>query len=104
MEAMDDQRTTEFEAERRRLTRLAYRMMGSLTEAEDVVQDAWLRWVGVEGGVDSPPGYLTRIVTRLCLDRRRGRAGKPTSDPGCQILSSVPWSRTRRSPTTSRSR
>src|SRR3712207_7018973 len=39
MEAMDDRRTTEFEAERRRLTRLAYRMMGSLTEAEDVVQD-----------------------------------------------------------------
>jgi RNA polymerase sigma-70 factor (ECF subfamily) len=79
MEAMDDQRTTEFEAERRRLTRLAYRMMGSLTEAEDVVQDAWLRWVGVEGRVDSPPAYLTRIVTRLCLDRRRSaRARRET--------------------------
>ena len=79
MEAMDDQRTTEFETERRRLTRLAYRMMGSLTEAEDVVQDAWLRWVGVEGGVDSAPGYLTRIVTRLCLDRRRSaRARRET--------------------------
>jgi RNA polymerase sigma factor (sigma-70 family) len=71
MEAMDDRRTTEFEAERRRLTRLAYRMTGSLTEAEDVMQDAWLRWVGVEGGIVSPPAYLTRIVTRLCLDRRR---------------------------------
>lgn len=71
MDAMNDQRTTEFEAERRRLTRLAYRMMGSLTEAEDVVQDAWLRWTGVEGGIDSPPAYLTRIVTRLCVDRRR---------------------------------
>jgi len=79
MEAMDEQRTTEFEAERRRLTRLAYRMMGSLSEAEDVVQDAWLRWIGVEGGVDSPPGYLTRIVTRLCLDRRRSaRARRET--------------------------
>ncbi|WP_246739351.1 sigma-70 family RNA polymerase sigma factor [Bradyrhizobium aeschynomenes] len=76
---MNDQRTTEFEAERRRLTRLAYRMMGSLTEAEDVVQDAWLRWVGVEGGVDSPPAYLTRIVTRLCIDRRRSaRARRET--------------------------
>src|SRR3712207_4269404 len=70
-EAMDDRRTTDFEAERRRLTRLAYRMMGPLTEAEDVVQDAWLRWAGVEGGINSPPAYLTLIVTRLCLDRRR---------------------------------
>lgn len=106
MGAMNDRRTTEFEAERRRLTRLAYRMMGSLTEAEDVVQDAWLRWVGVEAGVDSPPAYLTRIVTRLCLDRRRSAraAGKPTSGPGCRILSWVPRSRTRWSPTTSRSR
>jgi RNA polymerase sigma-70 factor (ECF subfamily) len=46
-------------------------MTGSLTDAEDVVQDAWLRWVEVEGDIDSPPAYLTRIVTRLCLDRRR---------------------------------
>lgn len=70
MQAVNDQRATEFEAERKRLTRLAYRMMGSLAEAEDVVQDAWLRWVGVDGGVESPPAYLTRIVTRLCVDRR----------------------------------
>lgn len=95
---------TEFEAERGCLTRLAYRMMGWLAEAEDVVQDAWLRWVGVD--LDSPPAHLTRIVTRLCPDRRRSTRArrKPTSDPGCQILSWVPWSRTRRSPTTSRSR
>ncbi|WP_461618577.1 sigma factor [Bradyrhizobium sp. 23AC] len=80
--------------------------MGSLAEAEEVVQDAWLRWVGVEDYVDSPPAHLTRIVTRLCPDDAapRGRAGKPTWDPGCQILSWVPWSQTRRSPTTSRSR
>lgn len=79
MEAMDDRRTQEFEAERRRLTRLAYRMTGSLAEAEDVVQDAWLRWAGVEDGIGSPPAYLTRIVTRLCLDRRRSeRAQRET--------------------------
>ncbi|KAA2211569.1 RNA polymerase sigma factor SigJ [Teichococcus oryzae] len=79
MEAMGDQRTTAFEAERKRLARLAYRMTGSLTEAEDVVQDAWLRWVRVGGGIDSPPAYLTRIVTRLCLDRRRlARARRET--------------------------
>ncbi|MEE7456500.1 RNA polymerase sigma factor SigJ [Methylorubrum populi] len=76
---MDDPRTADFEAERRRLTRLAYRMTGSLTEAEDVVQDAWLRWAGVDGGIESPPAYLTRIVTRLCLDRSRSaRAQRET--------------------------
>ena len=79
VEAMDEQQAADFEAERKRLTRLAYRMTGSLAEAEDVVQDAWLRWVRVEGGADSPPAYLTRIVTRLCLDRRRSaRARRET--------------------------
>lgn len=76
VEAMEDRRTADFEAERKRLTRLAYRMTGSLTDAEDVVQDAWLRWVGAEGVIDSPPAYLTRIVTRLCLDRHRSARGR----------------------------
>lgn len=56
-----------FEAERPRLVRLAYRMTGSLAEAEDLVQDAWLRWSRAEG-VDAPAAWLTRVVTRLCLD------------------------------------
>lgn len=60
-------RLAEFEAERPRLLRLGYRMLGSVSEAEDVVQDAWLRWRDVGEGVDSPAAYLTRIVTRLCL-------------------------------------
>lgn len=64
-----DLRTEAFESERPRLLRLAYRMLGSLSEAEDVVQDGWLRWAQVSLSVDSPPAYLTRIVTRLCLDR-----------------------------------
>jgi RNA polymerase sigma-70 factor (ECF subfamily) len=63
-----DQRLSDFEAQRPRLLRLAYRMLGSLSEAEDIVQDAWPRWAGVDGGVDSPTSYLTKIVTRLCLD------------------------------------
>jgi RNA polymerase sigma factor (sigma-70 family) len=58
-----------FEAQRPRLLRLAYRMLGSRAAAEDVVQDAWLRWAGVDlSSVHEPPAFLTRIVSRLCLD------------------------------------
>jgi RNA polymerase sigma factor (sigma-70 family) len=64
-----DQRLADFEAQRPRLLRLAYRMLGSLSEAEDVIQEAWPRWAAVSAGVDSPAAYLTRIVTRLCLDQ-----------------------------------
>jgi len=61
--------TDVFEAQRPRLVRLAYRMLGSLAEAEDVVQDAWLRWQDVDHAkVESAPAFLSRIVTRLCLD------------------------------------
>ena len=66
-----DGQSADFEAQRPRLLRLAYRMLGSLAEAEDVVQDAWLRWSRVELSVDQPSAYLTRIVTRLCLDQMR---------------------------------
>lgn len=66
-----DQRTADFQAEQKRLLRLAYRMLGSISDAEDVVQDAWLRWERAEGGIDSPKTYLTRIVTRLCIDRHK---------------------------------
>ncbi|EJL38128.1 RNA polymerase sigma factor, sigma-70 family [Caulobacter sp. AP07] len=59
-----------FEARRGAMTGLAYRMLGSRADAEDVVQDAWLRWRGVETDeVTNPAGFLNRVVTRLCLDR-----------------------------------
>ena len=74
-----DLKTKAFESERPRLLRVAYRMLGSLSEAEDVVQDGWLRWAQVSLSVDSPPAYLTRIVTRLCLDRlKSARARRET--------------------------
>ncbi|QNA85594.1 sigma-70 family RNA polymerase sigma factor [Sphingomonas sp. So64.6b] len=63
-----DRVTDPFEAQRPRLLRLAYRMLGSVGEAEDVVQDAWLRWRRFDGVVDHPAAFLSRIVTRLCLD------------------------------------
>jgi len=60
----------DFEPHRRRLAGLAYRMLGSVADAQDVVQDAWLRWRAVDRTtVDDPRAFLARIVTRLCLDR-----------------------------------
>lgn len=61
-----------FEIERPRLIRLAYRMLGSMAEAEDVAQDAWLRWQGADrAAIDAPAAWLVRVATRLCLDRLR---------------------------------
>jgi len=61
--------TTFFTARRARLQRIAYRMLGSVAEAEDVVQDAWLRWHGSDReAIIEPEAWLVRIVTRLCLD------------------------------------
>jgi RNA polymerase sigma-70 factor (ECF subfamily) len=58
-----------FDPLRPRLTRIAYRMLGSVAEAEDVVQDAFLRWLDADRGtVREPEPYLRRVVTRLCLD------------------------------------
>jgi RNA polymerase sigma-70 factor (ECF subfamily) len=60
----------EFEAHRPRLFAVAYRMLGSASEAEDVVQDAWLRYAAADrDALRSPEAFLTTIVTRLCLDR-----------------------------------
>jgi RNA polymerase sigma factor (sigma-70 family) len=61
-----------FHAQRRRLVSLAYRMLGSRAEAEDVVQDAWLKWhASASGNLREPAAWLTTIVTRLSIDRLR---------------------------------
>ena len=55
---------------RPRLTRVAYRMLGSVADAEDVVQEAFIRWLGTDRGeVAQPEAFLRRTVTRLCLDQ-----------------------------------
>jgi RNA polymerase sigma-70 factor (ECF subfamily) len=59
-----------FDPLRPTLVRVAYRMLGSVADAEDVVQDAFLRWLDVDRTtVREPIAFLRRIVTRLCLDR-----------------------------------
>jgi RNA polymerase sigma-70 factor (ECF subfamily) len=68
---MDQVLTDAFEGQRPRLTRLAYRMLGSVAEAEDAVQDAWLRWTRAGEGVNDPAAWLVRTTTRLCIDRLR---------------------------------
>jgi RNA polymerase sigma-70 factor (ECF subfamily) len=61
----------------RSLRALAYRMLGSRTEAEDIVQEAWLRWTQVdESTVQHAGAYLSRLVTNLCLDKLGSAAAK----------------------------
>ncbi|MET0742005.1 MAG: sigma-70 family RNA polymerase sigma factor [Microvirga sp.] len=61
-----------FEARRSRLVRLAYRMLGSRAAADDMVQEAWLRWRQVDpDSVRDPDAYLSRTVARLCLDEMK---------------------------------
>jgi RNA polymerase sigma-70 factor (ECF subfamily) len=68
---MDD-RSDQFETHRAHLVGLAYRMLGSVAEAEDAVQDAYLRWHGADrGNVNNPRAFLSKVVTRLCLDRMK---------------------------------
>jgi RNA polymerase sigma-70 factor (ECF subfamily) len=67
-----------FLRERPHLFALAYRMLGSAAEAEDIVQEAWLRWRDADG-IESPGAWLSTVVTRLCLDAlKSARARRET--------------------------
>ncbi|HJZ72708.1 MAG TPA: sigma-70 family RNA polymerase sigma factor [Vicinamibacterales bacterium] len=66
-----------FEDKRRHLHAVAYRMLGSRAEADDAVQDAWLRMSGAETrGVENLGGWMTTIVARVCLDVLRSRKSR----------------------------
>ena len=70
--SLDHNGVQSFEAHRRALTGLAYRMLGSRADAEDVVQDAYLRWHAADHAqIEEPRRYLGTVVTRLCLDRMK---------------------------------
>jgi len=75
-----------FESHRAHLRGVAYRMLGSLAEAEDTVQDAWLRASRADAPrVENLGGWLTTIVARLCLDRLRARASRREEPGGLEI-------------------
>ena len=75
-----------FEANRRRLTALSYRMLGDRAEAEDAVQDAWIR-LSRPGATDTRTianldAWMTTVVSRVCLNRLRARAARPEAPAG----------------------
>lgn len=61
--------TEDFEHHRPFLRGLAYRMLGTVSDCDDILQDAWLRWHSVSETIVHPRSFLARIVTNLCLDR-----------------------------------
>ena len=69
-----------FETERPRLVKIAERVLGDHAEAEDVVQQAWLRFHLADAEIVSVPAWLTTVTTRLCLDRLRSRLPVPVDD------------------------
>lgn len=86
---MIDDGVTSFDAQRAALLRVAYRMLGSMADVEDVLQEAFIRWAGTDReAVRIPAAFLRRMVTRLCLDhlksarvRREDYVGPWLPDP-----------------------
>lgn len=73
----DERLAEQFEAHRSHVRAVAYRMVGSVSEAEDAVQEAWIRLSRTDvSGVDNLRGWLTTVVARVCLDMLRTRASR----------------------------
>src|ERR1700704_6443140 len=72
-----DDLAQQFEEKRAHLRAVAYRMLGSLSEAEDAVQEAWLRLSRTDvSAVENLGGWLTTVVARVCLDMLRSRRAR----------------------------
>src|SRR5262249_60005795 len=77
----------QFEANRSHLRAVAYRMLGSLAEADDAVQEAWLHLSRADtNSVENLSGWLTTVVARVCLDMLRARKARREEAPGAQQL------------------
>jgi RNA polymerase sigma-70 factor (ECF subfamily) len=82
--------TERFEASRPRLRAVAYRMLGSHADADDAVQEAWLRLNRADAdAVENLSGWLTTVVSRLCLDQLRARRSRREDPPGDQLSHEV---------------
>ncbi|MFI0367864.1 sigma-70 family RNA polymerase sigma factor [Actinomadura sp. 1N219] len=78
--------TDRFEASRNRLASLAYRLLGSAADAEDAVQDAFLRWQAADRQrIKAPEAWLTKVVTNLCLDRLRSAQARRERTAGAWL-------------------
>jgi RNA polymerase sigma-70 factor (ECF subfamily) len=66
-----DQRLEIFTQYRPLLFAIAYRMLGTVADAEDMVQESWLRWQTAKSAAKSPKAYLSKLITRLCIDHLR---------------------------------
>src|SRR6266542_4257163 len=88
----DERLADRFEEQRTHLRAVAYRMLGSLSEAEDAVQEAWLRLHRSDSdAVDNLTGWLTTVVARVCLDMLRSRKSRredPLDAPGTVRMAS----------------
>ena len=75
-----------FEVHRTQLRAVAYRILGSLSEADDAVQEAWLRLSRSDtSGVENLGGWLTTVVARVCLDLLRSRKARPRGAAGAHV-------------------
>ena len=83
-------RVEEFEDLRGYLFSLAYRMLGDVGEAEDVVQETFLRWEQVEEDVEAPKAYLAKIATRLCIDSARSARSRRETYVGPWLPEPIP--------------
>ena len=75
----------EFDGLRPRLRSVAYRMLGSLTEAEDAVQESWFRLDRTQATIDDLQGWLTTVVGRISLDMLRARRSRPAAYEGAWL-------------------
>lgn len=82
MDPVKADRSSAFELQRPHLMSVAYRMLGSVSDAEDMVQEAFVRWQAAAGEVRSPRAFLTTIVTRQCLDHLKSVAVRRTDYVG----------------------
>jgi RNA polymerase sigma-70 factor (ECF subfamily) len=82
--------TERFEENRPRLRGVAYRMLGSLSEAEEAVQDAWLRLTRTDADtIDNLGGWLTTVVSRVCLDMLRSRKARREEPIAAQVAEPI---------------